>query len=588
MVRLKPTPTASNPSRNGFQGKPAARQSQRNHEISQESLTDFLNSPKRTRLTPEYDYAFLAPYEITARAKGVLLVSQWPEGISPFRAIHQLQSEAPSVDLFQISLVTSRAEVVAELWKEKLTRERNGRFGLEITLHGVKYLVSPLETIATNRPLRQWIDNWLNERRLSVEEFFAVGGKIHLLHCRQFLLQCGKSVRAVETFRGSCLVTSPQSMVALTDEVIAGISRWFMANQDDEGALPYKYWPSAGSYSKADNPIRRFMASVAFNRMANSLGRQDMRVAARKNLSHNLKRFYHYESGAGTITWQGSVKLGSLALAALAILESPFADSWAEELTQLRRTINSLWQPSGAFRTFLQPAERNDNQNFYPGEALLFWATSLQQRRDEQLLDQALKSYSHYRSHFLQNPNPAFVPWHTQALSILFKITGETSLRDFIFDMNDWLLPHQQWGASHDADYWGRFYTPAKPEYGPPHASATGVYLEGLVDALVLARDVNDTGRAKSYEFAINCGIRSLAQLQYRDELEAYYVHHKDRVLGAIRTESDNNEIRIDNLQHGLMALLKYRDLTTPQIVDADTPQSPKFRLSKAARMELT
>ena len=171
-----------------------------------------------------------------------------------------------------------------------------------------------------------------------------------------------------------------------------------------------------------------------------------------------------------------------------------------------------------------------------------------------------LEKHIYYRDYFWNNPNPAFVPWHTQAATILFRLTGDSTLRDYIFDMNDWLLPHQQWGGTLDLDYWGRFYSPDKP-YGNPHASATGVYLEGLVDALVLAREIGDERRAEAYDRAIQRGIRSMAQLQYQDEIDAFYVLKKDRVIGAVRTESANNEIRIDNLQHGLMALLKYRDI---------------------------
>jgi hypothetical protein len=352
-----------------------------------------------------------------------------------------------------------------------------------------------------------------------------------------------------------------------------------MANQDAEGALPYKYWPSSGIYSEADNPIRRFMASVAFNRMASALDRQDMKVAARRNLKFNLRRFYRVENGMGLIAWDGSAKLGSLALAGLAILESPFAELWKVELYELRRTISSLWQPTGEFRTFVYPTDRNDNQNFYPGEALLFWAISLQKSRDEALLSQAVRSLYFYRTHFRKNANPAFVPWHSQAALILYRLTGDNGIRDFIFEMNDWLLQHQQWGGSVDLDHWGRFYSPQRPEYGPPHASSTGVYLEGLVDALALARDVGDTDRAGAYKQAIERGIRSLAQLQFRDDLDAYYVSHKERVIGAIRTESYNNEIRIDNLQHGLMALLKYSEVDrserrdVPTTRDAQPPQ---------------
>ncbi len=109
-----------------------------------------------------------------------------------------------------------------------------------------------------------------------------------------------------------------------------------MANQDPNGALPYKYWPSSGVYSEADNPIRRLMATVAFNRLAKSLGRQDIRLAAKRNLKFNLKRFYQVRDGYGVIEWQESVKLGALAIAGLAILESPFAAEWNTELAEIR------------------------------------------------------------------------------------------------------------------------------------------------------------------------------------------------------------------------------------------------------------
>jgi hypothetical protein len=561
MLGPKHLPPPLNPYLEGNRNVPRRVLSRGPFELSEKSLTEFLAQRQKTRLTPQHDFVFLAPFELVARSKGKLILSEWLEGMSPFRAIHELQAETATIDLLQLTVVTGRVPLGADGWRRVLTARKNGRFGLEITLHGALHRVSPLQTIATNRPLAKFFTVKLEEKHLTADEFFAIGGQLSLLECKQFILQCGKSTTAVETYRGNRLVAADRSPKILADRIISGIARWFMSNQDSEGALPYKYWPSSGIYSDADNPIRRFMASVAFNRMASALDRQDMKVAARKNLDYNLRRFYRFENGNGIIAWQKSVKLGSLALAALAILESPFARSWNEELAQLRRTINTLWQPSGAFKTFLHPIDRNDNQNFYPGEALLFWATSLQKNRDEVLLSQAIKSFHYYRSHFRKNSNPAFVPWHSQAALILFKLTGNVEIRDFIFEMNDWLLQHQQWGGSVDLDHWGRFYSPGTPEYGPPHASATGVYLEGLVDAFALSREVGDTRRATSYRQTIERGIRSLAQLQYHDDLDAYYVSQKERVIGAIRTESYNNEIRIDNLQHGLMALLKYRDI---------------------------
>jgi hypothetical protein len=582
MLGLKLTPAPVNLGLGGRKNTGHSFLNQKPYELSEKNLTEFLNQPRRTRLTKAHDFAVLAPFEIVARSKGQMILSVWLEDWSPFRAIHELLAEAPAIDVLQLTSITGRQPLAAERWHDVLKARKNGRYGLEITLHGAKHRVSPLQTIATNRPLAKFFAAKLGEKHLTAEEFFAVGGQLNLLECKQFVLQCGKSARAVEVYRGNRLIAADQPSDGLADRLVSGIARWFMSNQDPEGGLPYKYWPSSGIYSAGDNPIRRFMASIAFNRMAKALDRQDMKVAARKNLDYNLRRFYRIENGQGVIAWNGSAKLGSMALAALAILESPFAGSWNEELAELRQTINTLWQPSGAFRTFLYPADRNDNQNFYPGEALLLWAISLQKNRDGALLSQAMRSLYYYRSHFRRNSNPAFVPWHSQAALIFYRLTADTEIRDFIFEMNDWLLPHQQWGGSVDLDHWGRFYSPYRPEYGPPHASATGVYLEGLVDALVLAREVGDTLRAFSYKQAIERGIRSLAQLQYHDDLDAYYVCRKERVIGAIRTESANNEIRIDNLQHGLMALLKYREIDWKDDLDMAPLQSPQPQMSAA------
>jgi len=59
------------------------------------------------------------------------------------------------------------------------------------------------------------------------------------------------------------------------------------------------------------------------------------------------------------------------------------------------------------------------------------------------------------------------------------------------FEMNDWLLQMQQWEGLAYEDMKGRFFNPNKP-FGPPHASSTAVYLEGLIDAYTLAKEVGD------------------------------------------------------------------------------------------------
>jgi hypothetical protein len=46
-------------------------------------------------------------------------------------------------------------------------------------------------------------------------------------------------------------------------------------------------------------------------------------------------------------------------------------------------------------------------------------------------------------------------------------------------------------------------------------------------------------------------------QLQFTDEIDMYYISKTDNVLGGLRTTEYDNSIRVDNVQHGLMAILK-------------------------------
>ena len=122
--------------------------------------------------------------------------------------------------------------------------------------------------------------------------------------------------------------------------------------------------------------------------------------------------------------------------------------------------------------------------------------------------------------------------------------------------MNDWLLPFQQWDQVKADDCKGRFYDPDKP-WGPPHASATGVYLEGLADAFQLAVDEGDAKRANAYVLVIKRALRDVLQLQFRTDVDMFYISKRERVIGGLRTTEYNNEIRVDNVQHNLIALMK-------------------------------
>ena len=278
---------------------------------------------------------------------------------------------------------------------------------------------------------------------------------------------------------------------------------------------------------------------------------------APRNIRYNLDRFYREEDGLGSIEYRGKAKLGAIALAALTLAEFPDQSRFAGYRSALGRSIDQLWRDDGSFTTFLRPADRNDNQNFYPGEALLYLARLYRNTGDAGLAARIQRSVAYYRDWHLANRNPAFVPWHTMAYALVWETAGDQALAAWILEMNDWLLALQQSAPPHAPDIDGRFYDPKRPEFGPPHASSTGVYLEGLVQAFRVARAIGEEPRADAYRKAILRGLRSTMQLEFADEVDMFYISRRDRVEGALRTTVYDNEVRVDNVQHTLMAILE-------------------------------
>ncbi|TVR42138.1 MAG: hypothetical protein EA402_12190 [Planctomycetota bacterium] len=187
------------------------------------------------------------------------------------------------------------------------------------------------------------------------------------------------------------------------------------------------------------------------------------------------------------------------------------------------------------------------------------WASLLATRPDDELYERYLASFRYYRNWHLEaaNRNPAFIPWHTQAHYMVWQQRRDPALARFIFLTNDWLLREMHSpGAASSPDMAGRFYKPGGA-YGPPHASSTGVYLEGLIDAFCLARELGDTQREAAYRLAIRRGLRSVLQLTFGFGQPLWYIRQPQRAFGGVRETVYHNEIRVDNVQHNLMAIMK-------------------------------
>jgi hypothetical protein len=499
------------------------------------------------------------PVFMNLRREGRGVWSEWYEGDDFVEALDRAFDwhEPGTADVLEICLTRNYRDVPPDRFRTAFADPFRGRRGIEISSHFGLRRQSPSQTIATNRRFARDLEKYFEAFGVDEKTFRRSRGAIRAFAARQLLVFLDGPVRCVELYRGNRIVEPATVGVPMIRGLVDGMVGWTLANTATDGQLTYEFWPSRSEEPDTDNTIRRFMATVATLRAARLLGRSDLSDAADRNLRYNLERFYVEVDGVGGIAWDGSIKLGAMAMAALAILEHPARGRYEAMREKLSAGVDLLWRRNGAFRTFLRPEERNDNQDSYPGQALLYWAHLHGETGDATLRDQCLKSFRYYRDRHLANRNAAFVPWHSQACAMLYEQTGETDLRDWVFEMNDWLLPMQQWGAPLAPDLWGRFVDPRQPKFGPSHVSATGAFLGGLADALKLAREAGDAPRATLYERAVWRAVRSLRQLQFVDGVDAFYTRQLDRVLGGLRTETYNNRIRVDNVQHGLIALLK-------------------------------
>jgi len=532
-------------------------------ELSAEDLAQHLEGICRGAPLAGEPLELSEPAFLRLRRRGTSRWFDWYTGsdlLEAWRLVMTLD-EWTGADLLEISLTHSYREIARDGFAKRFPNAFRGRRGIEISCGYGLLRRSPLETVAYNRRFGRELEAFLDKYGIDENGFWRDNGRIRSFEARQLLFYLEKPVRCVELYRGNRIVRPAAVDTQMVRDLAGGMLGWMLAHTTKNGHLTYKYWPSRGEESDADNTIRRFMATIALIRAARRSGRKDVLEAADRNLRFNLDRFYVDLGEVGGIEWDGSIKLGAVALAALAILEHPRRERYEGTRLKLSACVDQLWRQDGSFQTFLIPEGRDDNQNFYPGEALLYWARLHSETHDPGLLERIMMSYRYYRDWHLANRNPAFVPWHTQAYTAAFEQTGDVELRDWVFQMNDWLLAMQQWGPPLAPDLWGRFHDPKNPQYGPPHASSTGVYIEGLADALKLARDCGDEVRTAAYERAIWRAVRALRQLQFVDEIDTFYVSKKEKVLGGLRTETYDNEIRVDNVQHGFMGLMKFSEI---------------------------
>ncbi len=344
------------------------------------------------------------------------------------------------------------------------------------------------------------------------------------------------------------------------DDAIESLGAYLVYRQKPDGLFTYQYEPALDRYSDEDNLVRQIGATTAMAAYAKWSGRSASLAAADIAIRYHMKgvtKIADVDNAAFLATADKQHKLGVTALFCQALAAHPKADRFLETRKKLINGMLWLQRPSGLFVTAFPPAESIGAQNYFPGEALLAMATHYQQYPDERIFDAFNKAIQFYKPYFRERPAPAFVPWQVQAFTQMTKHTQRSDYDDYVFELTDWLAEKQ---LTHDNCDWPELWGGIAAYQAGRAGVSTASYLEGFTDALALAKRRGDQARIQRYEKVVRQAARFVMQLQFRDD-EAYFIRSRKDTIGGIRTTPTLNLLRIDHVQHALIALMKTRHI---------------------------
>ncbi|MFH2099493.1 MAG: hypothetical protein ABIJ95_08290, partial [Pseudomonadota bacterium] len=261
----------------------------------------------------------------------------------------------------------------------------------------------------------------------------------------------------------------------------------------------------------------------------------------------------------GFIYYDNESELGANAMALRTLCVSPFYEENAEKAEKLALGIVSLVEANYSFFPFYaEPRYRYDPDYtlaYFSGEALLALVEFAEKTGREEYWELAARVQDHYLdryvTHLSENYYPAYVPWHTFSLFLLWEHYGRPEYARAIFALNDKLLEIQQMRF-----HAGRFLDQHPGRPAGTHSSSDGVFTESLAYALDLAQRQNDRTHMERYLRALALAANNLIRLQFRTVPEKSGVP-AGLILGAIRSDAVNPGIRIDSIQHTMDAYRK-------------------------------
>ena len=333
----------------------------------------------------------------------------------------------------------------------------------------------------------------------------------------------------------------------------------------ENGSFVYGYDPKTGTESSKYNMVRH--AGTIYSMLDVYETTRDPRLleAAERAIAYLLDSIKPYGGdgdGARIMTYGGKIKLGGVALAAVALAEHVTVTGKKDHLPVARglcryicknqmedgKFVHSRYYPSGAVGSHIS--------SYYPGEALLALVRLHAIDGDGRWLDVAEKGARYLievRDRGKDTRSLTHDHWLLYALNELYRHRKRSLYLDHALRIATAIELAQRKEPS-SRDWMGSYYK-------PPRSTPTACRCEGMAATYRLARRQG----ARQVAEKILDNLRRGAGFQLLSQIgpaKALYTLDPRRALGGFTRSLTNHEVRIDYVQHNISALVSmYRIL---------------------------
>ncbi len=328
-----------------------------------------------------------------------------------------------------------------------------------------------------------------------------------------------------------------------------------------DGVFVYSYLPKTNTNKTSYNMVRHAGTVYAMLDLWETTHDEALLEAAEAALAHLLRWVQPYgeeADRAACLAYRGKVKLGGVALTAVALAEHctvTKSDRHLELARRLCRYIELSQLGDGSF-THQRAHPTFDAlpfvSEYYPGEAILALTRVHAVDGDERWLDVAARN-----ARYLITVRDKGVPtrklihdhWLLYALNDLHRARPNSIYLEHAMRIAEAILGRNRTKPMFP-DWLGSYYS-------PPRSTPSATRTEGLTAAYALARDF---GRVEFAE-SILAGIERTARFQIHNQLRpvrAMYLPDPEWTIGGFTHGLENFEVRIDFVQHNVSALLAY------------------------------